>query len=174
MADRYYYFSMGTTIYYGNNTDFTFFKNMSRRSARDVKEEVARLNKVNKLVAPGDEQSSDGNSYQKEITTMKLSEAIREGAKLHEQYFGAMFQHRNRQIVRSCAFGAAYVQLFGERAENMMLSDIERETGAPVHGACRNPVTGVEDEMSEVILYLNDEQRWTREAIADWLESLGY
>ena len=106
---------------------------------------------------------------------MKLSQAIREGAKLHEQHFNSMFQHRNRQIVRSCAFGAALVGLFGSRqTEDKMLSDIERETGAALHGAATNPVTGAEDELSEVILYLNDEQRWTREAIADWLESIGY
>jgi hypothetical protein len=108
---------------------------------------------------------------------MKLSQAIREGAKHHEQHFHSMFQHRNRQIVRSCAFGAAIVGLFGvQRAyDNMMLSDIERETGAPLHSAlATNPVTGVEDELSEVIIALNDQQRWTREAIADWLESIGY
>jgi len=106
---------------------------------------------------------------------MKLSQAMREGAKVHEQHFNSMFQHRNRQIVRSCALGAALVGLFGTHTpEDKMLSDIERETGAPLHGAATNPVTGAEDELSEVILFLNDAQRWTREQIADWLESIGY
>lgn len=35
----------------------------------------------------------------------------------------------------------------------------------------KNPVTGREDELSSVIMNLNDVSHWTREQIADWIEN---
>jgi hypothetical protein len=49
---KYYYFSMGRKIYYGNDQDFTFFKSMDRHPIADVEREVARLNKQAGLVPP--------------------------------------------------------------------------------------------------------------------------
>jgi hypothetical protein len=56
---KYYYFSMGVKIYYGNDTEFTFFKSMDRHPISDVEQEVERLNKQAKLVAPVDEDYSE-------------------------------------------------------------------------------------------------------------------
>jgi hypothetical protein len=36
----------------------------------------------------------------------------------------------------------------------------------------KNPVNGVQDTVQSIIINLNDAHKWTREAIADWLESL--
>ncbi len=49
---KYYYFNMGRKIYYGNDTDYTFFKSMDRHPIRDVEREVECLNKQAKLVPP--------------------------------------------------------------------------------------------------------------------------
>jgi hypothetical protein len=56
---KYYYFSMGRTIYYGNDTEFTFFKSMDRHPISDVEREVKRLNTAANLVAPVDEDFED-------------------------------------------------------------------------------------------------------------------
>lgn len=55
MATKYYYFNMGVKIYFGNDTDYTFFKSMDRHPVADVEREVERLNKASGLVAPVDE-----------------------------------------------------------------------------------------------------------------------
>lgn len=49
---KYYYFNEGTRIYYGNDVEYTFFKSMDRYPVREVEQEVERLNKQAKLVAP--------------------------------------------------------------------------------------------------------------------------
>jgi hypothetical protein len=56
---KYYYFAMGTRIYYGNDTDFTFFKSMDRHPIADVEQEVARLNKQGGFVAPVDDDFTE-------------------------------------------------------------------------------------------------------------------
>jgi hypothetical protein len=56
---KYYYFNMGRKIYYGNDTDYTFFKSMDRHPIADVEREVARLNKQAKLVAPVDDDFTE-------------------------------------------------------------------------------------------------------------------
>lgn len=56
---RYYYFNEGRKIYYGNDTDCTFFKSMDRHPIQDVEREVDRLNKASGLVAPVDDDFTD-------------------------------------------------------------------------------------------------------------------
>ena len=41
-----------------------------------------------------------------------------------------------------------------------------------VHGIHKNPVTGHSGTLMSIIMNLNDGQKWTREAIADWVETL--
>lgn len=105
--------------------------------------------------------------------SVKLSEAIREGAKLRPQAFGAFFKNGG-----SCAEGAA-AEAVGcaynenarwEPATHLNQHNLYRGVYAalvkapcPVAGCVRRPNTA----------HLNDDHRWTREAIADWLEELG-
>lgn len=113
---------------------------------------------------------------------MKLSEAIREGAKKRPQAFGAYFKRDNNDILCSCALGAAY--------EN--LRDITRPQGLSTEDYLIDSYPWLADDINErcptedcssldadakrldVVAHLNDEHKWTREAIADWLESQGY
>jgi len=41
-----------------------------------------------------------------------------------------------------------------------------------VNEEVKNPVTGEETRLFRVIINLNDKQQWTREQIADWLDTL--
>ncbi len=41
-----------------------------------------------------------------------------------------------------------------------------------VNNIVKNPVTGDDAKLFNVIIHLNDTARWTREAIADWIETL--
>lgn len=77
---------------------------------------------------------------------MKLSEAIRLGALLHPQCFDTMVLHNDSgSVVGTCALGAA------------------AEAGFKLHT--------VDILLRSKITRLNDRAGWTRERIADWVES---
>lgn len=127
---------------------------------------------------------------------MKLSEAIREGAKLRPQLRrpneGDYGFSANREI-SSCAMGAAF-----EAAGLVKVFDAgndwpDQETAKDVNVFHIWPVLyrQLEDEelvklglrwccavirfdpmLSEVITHLNDYHGWTREQIADWVEGI--
>lgn len=107
-----------------------------------------------------------------------FSEAIREGAKLKAQGFDTFLNDGG-----TCALGA------GLEAEGVDLSaldgseieDVEDVIGkihpymtdlgsilCPVEGCQRQQVAYV--RLSDCVMDLNDDHKWTREAIADWLE----
>jgi hypothetical protein len=113
---------------------------------------------------------------------LKLSEAIRLGAMMTTQAFGEIETEDG-----TCALGAA-VQAAGCPRE--MVTDFSRGLGTrPIppgaqamliyipynwhqlliqDEAC--PECGLRSPMSRQIPHLNDEHRWTRERIADWIE----
>lgn len=101
----------------------------------------------------------------------ELAEAIRAGAdRRPEQAFGDYFHGRHA----SCALGAAYEGMY-RLPDNMEgrrpTKDLEEYfdcldgTVRPCPAApCRKVLT-----LSALIVHLNDEHRWTREAIATWV-----
>ncbi len=108
--------------------------------------------------------------------TLKLSEAIRIGAKLRPQHHGALFAHG-----ASCAMGAAYEARFGTPGPEAwlcplmtgcpheeMIQSMEAEWPFLLRG---NGGTGLFGEITS----LNDSpsRGMTREQIADWLEAQG-
>jgi len=42
-----------------------------------------------------------------------------------------------------------------------------------VNEKVKHPVGGIEYKLLDIIMSLNDEYKWTREQIADWIETLG-
>lgn len=104
-----------------------------------------------------------------------FSEAIREGAKLRPQTIGTYFD----SIGRSCALGAALEACFGYEEDDVvglteMFPYILNVAPCPVNGCFLRDQTIVD----VIVAHLNDDHLWTREQIADWLESeeekLGY
>ncbi len=133
---------------------------------------------------------------------MRLSEAIRLGAMLRPQNYGNLYVDRPRGILglttareSSCAIGAAYEAagvrptitiaekgevLGGFRGEMRFARGGEQVTtyqdpwyafSQTVH-AC--PACDKQDalELHRLIPHLNDEHKWTRERIADFVETL--
>lgn len=116
------------------------------------------------------------------------SEAIREGAKLRPQGFGALLRLGN-----TCAIGsgldamdlltAEQSIIFGEETidlhDFLALYPYLNSLGeCPVDEAVCSRWCPLPRTLFNVIIHLNDQHRWTREAIADWLsdceEKLGY
>lgn len=122
---------------------------------------------------------------------MKLSEAIREGAKLHPytplvwaffEYssFEMVGQGKASKIIATDALGAAWEGLFGKvetslhTPPNEEVEDIiSKETGADLQQKITNPSDLRNEPLSDILVDLHEKQ-WTREQIADWLESVGY
>lgn len=112
-----------------------------------------------------------------------LSAAIRYGSKLKPQAIGALFKfNAATEMIHSCAVGAAYdavVTAKGGHVSSAVQPDVDhalhehfgeimsRPLGVP--GECGK----IEGCALEVIPYLNDSLRWSRERIADWLQENG-
>ncbi len=100
---------------------------------------------------------------------MRLSEAIRLGAMLRPQAFHGLFKDGG-----SCALGAALdaMGITDEEAFQRRLSLFEgaSQIRVMVPPCCRCLVDL--HEVDAVIVHLNDTHQWTREQIADWVETL--
>lgn len=106
---------------------------------------------------------------------MKLSEAIREGARIRPQGFMYSFSKNEQGEICSCAWGAAQEAIFGFP----FMEDISGAVMYKTHPKecatfIENPVTGQRYDLPSVITDLNDASRWTREQIANWLEKKGF
>lgn len=90
---------------------------------------------------------------------MRISDAIRRGAALGPQIFGKLRDGRGG----SCAVGA---MMLGNNGALLM--------GRPeLDPAARCPACAIEKHgtLGSAIIHLNDFHKWTREAIADWIEA---
>ena len=98
-----------------------------------------------------------------------FSEAIREGAKLRPQAFGAYFDGGT-----SCAVGAAHEAITGKAEDSDAVA--LTEGSFPYMQLCNNKATCPQctaaiGSLLSTVTHLNDEHKWTRERIADWLET---
>ena len=98
-----------------------------------------------------------------------LSELIRIGSRLTRQCRGMS----EKDGKATCALGAALTAKRGEFiSDKTQTGDSFIELG--IRGIIRKcPIDGYEDEVGLIIFRLNDIFTWTREQIADWLESIG-
>lgn len=109
---------------------------------------------------------------------MNLSEAIRVGSKLREQAFGTLFQ--NKGPGKTCALGAAAecVGILGKCLDAGMLQplylrfDVLRAEPGSTFAPCSCERTAVGDELVIQIAHMNDHHKWSREAIAEWVETI--
>lgn len=99
-------------------------------------------------------------------TITKLSQAIRVGAMLRHQCTGDIFKGGG-----SCALGAAYEAIFGHPGRDVTLPDDQASHLERLWGVIPSP-KGLSPVM-DIGMNRND-SGWTRERIADWLESQGY
>lgn len=93
---------------------------------------------------------------------MRLSEAIRLGAMLDPQVFGVTANEYG-----TCAIGGALKAIGVSGQYNEALNHW------PIAGEIvTNPVRGDMHLLFGIVRELNDEHEWTRERIADWVESI--
>lgn len=100
--------------------------------------------------------------------TMRLSEAIYLGSKLHKQAFRAYYNVNNKsEVTSTCAFGAAMVAV-GE------LCHVGHATvlWPWINNRVKCPHCGGERAAKNIIMELNDSHRWSRERIADWVATV--
>jgi hypothetical protein len=96
---------------------------------------------------------------------MRLSGAIRIGAMMHEQAYGrSMEKDADGNIMKTCALGAAVIAIGHEQATE----EVKEQLG--LYNRVRHPMNKFPMTMGHVIASLNDDYRWTRSAIADWVE----
>lgn len=112
--------------------------------------------------------------------TLKLSEAIRKGIeKFPEQAFYAFFQVDEVTGEKgACALGCAIYTLF--ECEEGFMVDLLTETYPDLRQLDPYPVPddfegggALVECLHDVIVTLNDDLKWSRERIADWLASEG-
>ena len=98
----------------------------------------------------------------------ELAEAMRDGlGHRPDQAFGAYFEGRRA----SCALGAAYEGMYriprdisGKRFLHLERLFDCLETLRSCPAGCRKTVN-----LASMIVHLNDDHRWTREQVVDWL-----
>lgn len=106
---------------------------------------------------------------------MKLSEAMREGAKLRPKAIGYLFDKGEDGQICSCAIGAAMECARGFSNELWGAGmDDAKEIFPQLKEFISGPVDGINRSIATTIINLNDSRDWSREEIADWLESIGY
>jgi hypothetical protein len=109
---------------------------------------------------------------------MRLSELLREGAKLRPQSFYAYFRFPFGldKPGDSCALGAIYEALTGSINLNGFRVTTELKAKFPeLIVTVENPMEeGEKASLALVIARLNDNGGWTREEIAEWLEGQGF
>jgi hypothetical protein len=108
------------------------------------------------------------------MSDLKLSEAIRLGSMLHPQCFGNMSESEPDETgrpvwVATCALGAA---MEAGCFETLHLAEMINNHPCPVCGPNLRCLDADGHRSLTVIAHLNDTHRWTREAIADWVQTV--
>lgn len=98
-----------------------------------------------------------------------LSELIRIGSKVTNQCTRSYAQPDFRA---TCAVGAAYFAKTGGDWPEMG-KDVRGELGLVLDDFCVHPLSKKQGQIFNTITHLNDVHGWSRERIADWLESIG-
>lgn len=116
---------------------------------------------------------------------MKLSTAIRRGAKIRPQGFDELFSERlaeGKIQICSCALGAAWEAWRTSEGAPIRVSgpaphwseitnhwpELKQDVDLP-NGWRADEVVS----LASAVAWLNDEAQWTREQIADWLKEKG-
>jgi hypothetical protein len=121
---------------------------------------------------------------------MRLSDAIREGAKKRPQATGELFRlttivsektGEERRVMGSCALGAAYEAVKGlprrERRSDLSARHVQKAVNEGLDLSAlvivpRESYRGGKETLENTIVILNDEYGWSREDIADWLDTI--
>lgn len=102
------------------------------------------------------------------MSNLLLSEYMRLGAMLRPQAFGCLFDG-----VGTCANGAALEAMGWKPNRDSLDAWDAREDLVPIlQTVAIDPIGGYPTYVGLIIVDLNNIHRWTRERIADWVESI--
>lgn len=112
---------------------------------------------------------------------LSLSQAARKGAEMHPQGYGELVESRctpeGEETLCTCFLGAAWAGLGHDihymEAEEEAQICYELKKVWPLLDVVRKGPVHLHGPLQSIITRLNDLKRWTREDIADWLESEG-
>ena len=115
------------------------------------------------------------------VTPLSLSSAIRLGAMAVPPVHGPVFKRSQGGICGACAIGAPIFALFGESAREELdsrgsslttIRQIFTEHWPWTVTRVTHPVRGSDSELVNAMVSLFETYFWTRERIADWIETL--
>lgn len=106
---------------------------------------------------------------------MLLSEAIREGAKLHPQhhrhgYILEVHAACGWEVLSTCALGGAW-EAIDRNVDDCDVTAL-RENFPILRKMVSIPNRKMRGSLHEAIVNLNDAQRWSRKRIADWVATI--
>lgn len=111
---------------------------------------------------------------------MTLSEAIRAGAQIRPQAFGSYFTGTTRANACSCAIGAAYEASFTDSPLANECVDKDFDALAKLYPLLNSDellfcpeCAGAEvrrENLCNMLIHLNDDHKWPRERIAEYVE----
>lgn len=116
---------------------------------------------------------------------IEIAQLMRDGAALRPQEYCAMFSLPDEDVLKSCAMGAMFEAYFGSHVYDPSLSaELNKAFPALLESV---PVELWPEGIAQLwqdcgkvsvptlrilVMFMNDTAKWTREAIADWVESL--
>ena len=101
---------------------------------------------------------------------LKLSEAIKLGSVATVQSIGSWVQTGEDGEKQMCALSTAWYALTGGKSDNASQSALSRMLGEVY---VPHPVTGNVHDVASIVVDLNDDHKWNRKQIAEWLETYG-
>lgn len=109
---------------------------------------------------------------------IRLSTAIRKGIEHFPVQAKEAFFRRGREGQGACALGCAIYAVYGTTGDEMIdeLVDAYPELWQEEHHIQPDGMSKAKidtETLKDVIVTLNDDHGWSREQIADWLESEG-
>lgn len=108
------------------------------------------------------------------MSELKLHEAIRLGAMVTVKWTRELFAFDcGGEIIASCALGSALVALGKtQHGNSSAVMNLIEEKFPWVSGFSSCPACTASGHLPNIIAHLNDGHLWTREQIADWVETI--
>jgi len=101
---------------------------------------------------------------------LRLSEAMRLGALLKPQGFGKLYDLRSKG---TCAFGAAFDAIGRLHEAVLQCGNLDTEWQPLIDTIVVCPhCDRVRGPLESMVVHLNDGHQWTRERIANWVETI--
>lgn len=104
---------------------------------------------------------------------MKLSQAMRKGTPETVKGTGSYYLGIQDGKVIACSMGAAWIGQHGVGSIGQCSGNALEQEWPEMDQRYPDPISGTEKSLWNVIVILNDQEEWSNEQIAEYLEGLG-